>query len=89
VTDDPTVNNNDDERRISKLDENSINSELQIIIEEQNIINEAFSQPFSSPAISNTESELERELANLMFEYSENDNVENSLTVTTDKPKDA
>jgi len=81
--------NNDDENRTSKFDENSIDSELQIILDEQKIINDAFSQPFPSRIISFTDTELEYELANLMFDPPENDHVENLLTVSTDKSKDA
>jgi hypothetical protein len=73
----------DDNYRISNIDGNSINSELQTIIEEQKIINETLTQPFPSRIISITDTELEVELATLMFEHPENEHVENAPTSTT------
>ena len=60
---DCSTEENDENQRISKLEGSSINSELQTILEEQKLINEAFSQPIPSRVISCTDTELELELA--------------------------
>ncbi len=78
-----STGDHDDNYRISNIDGNSINSELQTIIDEQKIINEALTQPFPSRIISITDTELEVELATLMFEHPENEHVENAPTPTT------
>jgi len=75
--------NNDVEYRISKCDENSIDSEVQNIIDEQNIINNVLNQPFSTRVVSATDTELEFELANLIYDPSTNDHIENPLASTT------
>ncbi len=80
--------NNDDELRISILDENSIDPEIQSLIDEQTRIFEAFSQPFPSRIISVTESEFECELAKLILEQSENECIELPLHATIIKGDD-
>ncbi len=85
---DGLIVNNDDEWRISQLSENSINPEIQIFIDEQNIINEKFSQPFPSRFISATDSELEYELAKILFENSENEPVDLRFNATIVKSDD-
>ena len=73
---------NEDLQRISRIEDISINSELQTILEEQKRIDQAFSQPFPARVISTTDTELEFELANLMLEYSDNDFDKIPLTPT-------
>ncbi|CAF3525477.1 unnamed protein product [Rotaria sp. Silwood1] len=80
---------NDGERQKSELDEDSIDSELEIILNEQILINEALSQPLSSRIVSITDSELEYELANLIYGHPEKDYIENSSISITRKPDDA
>ncbi|CAF0763718.1 unnamed protein product [Rotaria sordida] len=82
---DDTIDKNNGEYRISELDENSIDLELKIILEEQKIINETFSQPLSSRIVSVTDSELEYELANLIYGHPEKDYIENPSISITDK----
>jgi len=77
------TDNNDVEYRISKCDENSIDSEVQNIIDEQNLINNVLNQPFSTCFVSITNTELEFELANLISDSSTNDHTENPLASTT------
>jgi len=85
---DGLIVNNDDEWRISQLSENSIIPEIQIFIDEQNIITEVFSQPIPSRFISATDSELEYELAKLIFENSENEPVDLRFNATIVKSDD-
>ncbi len=80
LTDDCPINN-DDECRTSKIDQTSIDSELQIIIDEQEIINETLSKLFPYRVVSVTDTELEYELAKIIIENPENDHVENSPDV--------
>ncbi len=77
------TDNNDVEYRISKFDENSIDSQVQSIIDQQNIINNVLNQPFSTGFLSITDTELEFELANLISDSSTNDHIENPLDSTT------
>ncbi|CAF0910268.1 unnamed protein product [Rotaria sp. Silwood1] len=83
------IDKNDSERQKSELDEDSIDSELEIILNEQILINEALSQPLSSRIVSITDSELEYELANLIYGHPEKDYIENSSISITRKPDDA
>ncbi len=77
-----TTGDHDDDYRLSKIDGDSINSELQNMLEEQKIINEVLTQPFPSRVISVTDTELELELATLMLEHPEKDHVQNIPTTT-------
>ncbi|CAF2517852.1 unnamed protein product [Rotaria sp. Silwood2] len=77
ITQSKIQDENDGECQKPEPDENSIDSELEIILVEQKIINEALSQPLSSRIVSVTESELEYELANLIYGHPEKDYVEN------------
>lgn len=61
----------------------SIDPEIQLVIDEQKIINEIFSKPLSPRVVSTTESELEYELAKLVYGHPEKDYTESSLTPTT------
>ena len=90
ATDGVAANHIDDEFRTSKIDDNSINSELQLIFDEQELINTVFARPFPTISIlSATDTELEYELANLMGENSDNANIESPSLATTVKSNDA
>jgi hypothetical protein len=86
ATDGLATNTNDDEYRLSKIDDTSINSELQLFIDEQKLINEVLARPLMTSIISDTE--LEFELANLIYESPANTNTESSSLVNTDKSND-
>lgn len=76
------VDGDGDPQRISHIEDISINSELQTILEEQKLIDQVFSQPWSSRVVSTTDTELELELANLMMDSSDNDFDKIPLTPT-------
>ncbi|CAF1553216.1 unnamed protein product [Rotaria magnacalcarata] len=82
---DGVTEENNGEFRTSELVESSIDSEIELIIDEQKKINEVLSQPFLSRIVSVTESELECELANLIYGHPEIDYVDKSLTSITNK----
>jgi hypothetical protein len=73
----------DDDDRLSKTDGDSVNSELQNFIDQQNIITKVLTQPFTSRIVSTTETELELELDKIVLENSQNDQEEDKPTVTT------
>ncbi len=73
--------NNDDECRTSKIDQISIDSEVQIMIDAQKTITETLSKPFPSRDVSMTNTELEDELDKITNENPENNHVENSPDV--------
>ena len=58
--------------RESAIEQMCINSEIQSIIDEQDLINETLRTPFSNRVISTTDTELNLELANLVFEQTKN-----------------
>lgn len=81
---DDLIDNNDGELPILPLDDNnSIDSEVQVIIDEQKIINEALSKPLPSRIVSATDSELEYELAKLIYGSPEGDYGEKTLNTNT------
>ncbi|CAF3337302.1 unnamed protein product [Rotaria socialis] len=82
---DGVTEENNGEFRTSELIGNSIDSEVELIIDEQKKINEVLCQPFPSRIVSVTESELEYELANLIYGHPEIDYVDKSLTSITNK----
>ena len=69
----------------------SINSEIQLILEQQEIIFRTMAQLFPSRIVSTTDSQLEYELANLVYGNPESDYAEASLlppsTLKTDGVK--
>ena len=79
-----TVNNEKDQCLINR-DEYLINSAIQIIIDEQDGISNVLSQPLSNHMTSVTDSELEHELANLVYEHSEDDYTEKTFATITSK----
>ncbi|CAM4860974.1 unnamed protein product [Rotaria socialis] len=75
---DGVTEENNGEFRTSELIGNSIDSEVELIIDEQKKINEVLCQPFPSRIVSVTESELEYELANLIYGHPEIDYLSNN-----------
>ena len=76
-----------DEIRISMIDEHlSVNSELQAIIDEQDRINETLSQPFPTRIVSVNESQLEYELAKLVFGQPEHEYDESTFLPADNPP---
>ena len=68
--------NDDDDDRLSRLNENGIDAEIQVIIDQQEIINQTLAQLFPSRVVSVSDTELEFELANLIYGHPEKDYVE-------------
>jgi len=68
----PIIEDDNVQFRESAIEQMGINSEIQSIIDEQDLINETLRTPFSNRVISTTDTELNLELANLVFEQTKN-----------------
>ncbi|CAF0787901.1 unnamed protein product [Rotaria sp. Silwood1] len=80
-----TVNNDDNNKSISNTEIQGIDPDVQIIINEQDKISNTLSKPCAHPVIAVTDSELESELANLVYGRPEKDYAENPVIVSTFK----
>ncbi|CAF0890597.1 unnamed protein product [Adineta ricciae] len=80
---DEFVFNNGDDIRLTIIDDNEIDSEVNVIIKEQDEINTILNQPFSTRVVSISDTELEYELANLIYGCPAIDYKENPLATTT------
>jgi hypothetical protein len=77
--------NNDNKNRIPNKEENGISPDTQILIKEQDAINNIIRQTFPTRVISVSNSELEIELANLIYGHPEKDYAETPHVAPTFK----
>ena len=82
-------NDDDDVDRLSRLNENGIDAEIQVIIDQQEIINQTLAQLFPSRVVSVSDSELECELANLIYGHPEKDYVETPVVPVANTSADS
>ncbi|CAF2562446.1 unnamed protein product [Rotaria sp. Silwood2] len=80
-----TANNDDNNTSKSNTEIQDIAPDVQIIINEQDGISNTLSKPFPNRVVSVTDSELESELANLVYGRPENDYAENPIPAPTFK----
>lgn len=66
------------------MDTSSLDSEIQLVLEQQDIIIRTMAQLFPSRIVSTTESQLEFELANLVFGHPGSDYAETSQVKSDD-----
>jgi hypothetical protein len=76
-----------DNDRLSMLADqrSSLDSELQIVLDQQDIIAQTMTQLFPSRVTSTSDSQLEYELANLIYGHPEHDYRETTLVVHSNK----
>ena len=70
---------------VSNIEKHGVDPDIQATIRESNGVNNVIGQIFSNRVISISDSELEFELANLIYGNPENDYAENPLFATTFK----
>ncbi len=73
------------DKQIANTEENGIEPNVQDMIERYDEVNKVIGQIFSSLVVSISDSELEYELANLIYGHPENDYAENPIVATTYK----
>ncbi|UJR30324.1 hypothetical protein I4U23_017861 [Adineta vaga] len=80
---DEFIFNNNDDIRLTIIDDNEIDPELEEILHQQKTINTILNQPFSTRVLSISDTELEFELASLIYGCPAIDYKENPLATTT------
>lgn len=77
-----------DDIRLTIIDDHDVDSELETILDKQTTINSILAQPFSTRVLSISDTELEYELANLIYGCPEAEYTETPSTAATLKSVD-